>query len=113
MIAQVLSCVCVFPVVVFLAAALTLVALYMRRTYSYWESRGVPGPKPVWFIGNIYPRLRATQSMPEYDQVMYEKHGGKMYCGYYEFMNPCLMVGHPELLKHVMVKDFDHFTDRR
>ncbi|KAK3862998.1 hypothetical protein Pcinc_031182 [Petrolisthes cinctipes] len=112
MIAQALSCVCVFPVVVFLAAALTLVALYMRKTYSYWESRSVPGPKPFWFIGNMYPRLRSTQSMPEYDQVMYENHGGKMYCGYYEFMNPCLMVGHPELLKHVMVKDFDHFTDR-
>ncbi|XP_063852736.1 cytochrome P450 9e2-like [Scylla paramamosain] len=101
-----------FPAVVPLTVILCLAALYLHRTYSFWDSRGVPGPKPVWVLGNMYPRLRASVSMAEFDQKMYEKHGGRKMCGYYEFTKPCLMVGDLQLLKHVMVKDFDHFTDR-
>ncbi|KAK8737061.1 hypothetical protein OTU49_004781 [Cherax quadricarinatus] len=102
-----------FPMLVALASLLVcLAALYLRNKYAFWESRGVRGPRPTWLIGNMYPRLRPTHSMAEYDQLLYSRHGGKRYCGYYEFTIPCLMVGDPELLKHVMVKDFDHFTDR-
>lgn len=111
MIAQVVSCLCTSPIIL-LVVVLSLAVFYMRRIYSFWEMRGVTGPKPVWIIGNMYARLRPTHSMAEFDQMLYERYGGKKYCGYYEFTQPCLMVGDPELLKHVMVKDFDHFTDR-
>lgn len=112
MIAQVVSCLCTSPIIL-LVVVLSLAVFCMRRIYSFWEMRGVTGPKPVWIIGNMYARLRPTHSMAEFDQMLYERYGGKRYCGYYEFTQPCLMVGDPELLKHVMVKDFDHFTDRR
>ncbi|XP_037782395.1 probable cytochrome P450 6a14 [Penaeus monodon] len=111
MIAQVVSCLCTSPIIL-LVVVLSLAVFCMRRIYSFWEMRGVTGPKPVWIIGNMYARLRPTHSMAEFDQMLYERYGGKRYCGYYEFTQPCLMVGDPELLKHVMVKDFDHFTDR-
>ncbi|XP_045626009.1 probable cytochrome P450 6a13 [Procambarus clarkii] len=112
MIAQLVSSVCTFPLVVGLLAVISLAALYLQKTYTFWEVRGVGGPKPTWVIGNMYARLRPTHSMAEYDQLLYKEHGGKRFCGYYEFTQPCLMIGDPELLKHVMVKDFDHFTDR-
>ncbi|KAK7071773.1 Cytochrome P450 3A4 [Halocaridina rubra] len=112
MIAQLVSCLSTSPAVVLMVVLLSLVVLYFQHTYKFWESRGVRGPKPVWFIGNIYARLRPTHSLAEFDQMLYEKYGGKDMCGYYEFTQPCLMIGSPELLKHVMVKDFDHFTDR-
>ena len=73
----------------------------------------MPGPKPVWVLGNMYARVRACVSMAEFDQELYERHGGRRVCGYFEFTKPCLMVGDLLLLKHIMVKDFDHFTDRR
>ncbi|XP_042869793.1 probable cytochrome P450 6a14 [Penaeus japonicus] len=111
MIAQVVSCLCTSPIIL-LVVVLSLAVFCMRRIYSFWEMRGVPGPKPVWIIGNMYARLRPTHSMAEFDQMLYERYGGKRFCGYYEFTQPCLMVGDPELLKLVMVKDFDHFTDR-
>ncbi|KAG7160000.1 Cytochrome P450 6B6-like [Homarus americanus] len=112
MIAQIVSCVCTFPLIVPIIVVLFLVGLYLQKIYSFWETRGVQGPKPTWIIGNMYARLRATHSMAEFDQMLYKNHGGKTFCGYYEFTQPCLMVGDPELLKHIMVKDFDHFTDR-
>lgn len=43
----------------------------------------------------------------------YSKHGGSKYCGLYAFHKPVLFIGDPELMKHICIKDFDHFTDRR
>ena len=34
-------------------------------------------------------------------------------CGLYEFLKPVLVIWDTELIKHVFIKDFDHFTDRR
>lgn len=34
-------------------------------------------------------------------------------CGLYEMFQPALVIGDPDLLKHILVKDFDHFSDRR
>lgn len=36
-----------------------------------------------------------------------------MYCGQYEMHSPSLLIGDPDLVKAVLIKDFDHFTDRR
>ncbi|KAK3863816.1 hypothetical protein Pcinc_030448 [Petrolisthes cinctipes] len=49
-----------------------------------------------------------------FDYEAYTKYGASnSYCGYYNLHEPILLVGNPELIKHIMVKDFDHFTDRR
>lgn len=101
------------PLIWLITLTLVICAIYLRNTYSYWDVRNVPGPSPIWLFGNLIPRLRATLSLAEYDQQIYKCYGGAKYCGYYEFMKPVLMIGDPELLKHVMIKDFDHFTDRR
>lgn len=45
--------------------------------------------------------------------MVYEKYGGDKVNGYYEFFTPTVSFGDPEILKSVMIKDFDHFTDRR
>ncbi|KAA0202627.1 Cytochrome P450 [Hyalella azteca] len=50
--------------------------------------------------------------MAEFDRWLYRECGGSRFCGFYEFTQPVLMVGDPELLKHIMIRDFDHFCDR-
>lgn len=44
---------------------------------------------------------------------VYKNHGGSRFVGFYEMHKPMLMVGDPELVKAVLIKDFDHFVDRR
>lgn len=44
---------------------------------------------------------------------MYTKYRGSTFCGTYNMLSPSLLIGDPDLLKHILVKDFDHFTDRR
>ena len=52
------------------------------------------------------------QSPFSFFQFYLELRNHKFY-GLYEFFNPVLMVTDPELLKHILVKDFEHFIDRR
>lgn len=44
---------------------------------------------------------------------MYYAYNGCDFCGYYDFLTPGLFVGNPELVKSILVKDFEHFSDRR
>ncbi|KAK7074659.1 hypothetical protein SK128_004597 [Halocaridina rubra] len=55
---------------------------------------------------------------PQYDQWLedevYRKYSrAEGICGVYEMLSPALMVTDPEIVKHIMIKDFDHFSDRR
>lgn len=44
---------------------------------------------------------------------VYKKHRGSKFIGFYELMKPTLMVLDKEVIKAVLIKDFDHFVDRR
>lgn len=44
---------------------------------------------------------------------MYNDYNGRDFCGYYDFLKPGLFIGNPELIKSILVKDFEHFSDRR
>lgn len=35
------------------AVVVVCVFLLLRWTYSYWERNGVPGPKPIFVVGNM------------------------------------------------------------
>ena len=102
-----------WPILVLIITLTCIGIAYLSHNFNYWVIRGVPGPKPSWFFGNTYARVRGKTSMAEFDQMLYENYGGHKYCGIFEFLKPTLVVGDPELLKHIMIKDFDHFTDRR
>ncbi|KAI5711173.1 hypothetical protein M8J75_014791 [Diaphorina citri] len=52
------------------------------------------------------------QSFHEYQRDAYFKFEGHPYAGLYEGRRPSLMLRDPELIKHVMVRDFEHFVDR-
>lgn len=46
-------------------------------------------------------------------QQAYYRYGGSKFCGLYSFHKPCLLVGDPELLKQMFVKDFDCFSGKK
>lgn len=83
------------------------VAIHYKSVYSYWEKRGVNGPKPLPIFGNIHSRLI-------YDayhlQNEWTKLYGKVY-GIYEGTKPKLVVSDPEILRQICIKDFDLFIN--
>ena len=83
--------------------------IFIKRRYSFWTSRGVPGPAPLPIIGNLLD----YNERPVHDiYTKYESKYGKVY-GMFEGLVPKMVVTDLQLLKKIMVSDFSHFTDRR
>lgn len=85
---------------------------YIRRSYSYWKSLGVPHNEPVFPHGNIVG-LGKTVSFVQFTQNYYEqfKNASKM-CGIYFFTRPIGLLIDLDLIKNVLVKEFPIFNDR-
>ena len=104
-----------------LEAAVLLVvlagALYLRLTrhHGYFRSRGIPEEPPVFPWGSeTHGRMFSGKvSFVTASGEIYQKHRGERFVGHYEFGTPRLLVVDLELAKSVMIKDFDHFVDRR
>ncbi|XP_026734796.1 cytochrome P450 9e2-like [Trichoplusia ni] len=92
----------------------TLFALYFYYTknFDFFEKKGIPYKKPVIFLGNLGPRLRGTQSFHDFQLEAYNYFKGNRYGGLFEGRRPILSLLDPDLIKVVMIRDFDHFTDR-
>ncbi|CAG2103492.1 unnamed protein product, partial [Medioppia subpectinata] len=70
---------------------------------------GLKGPKPVPFLGNsIYWLLKQRWFL----DVEWDRKYGQIY-GLYESNVPVLVVSRPDLIKAIMVKDFQMFINRR
>ncbi|XP_064109319.1 cytochrome P450 9e2-like [Macrobrachium nipponense] len=96
------------------ALLLVLLWAYSAHRQSYWAKRRVPTfPKTLPLIGHLSHMMSKKRQRWEYIDEVYRKHGGSTFCGYYEFLQPILLVGDPELAKLILIKDFDHFVDRR
>nr|XP_023024029.1 cytochrome P450 9e2-like [Leptinotarsa decemlineata] len=85
---------------------------YFVRPMYYWRKRGVPQETPKWMFGDNFRNVMGLESIPIIMDNIYKKVNAR-YHGFYQFTRPTLLIKDPELLKQVMVKYFDHFTDRR
>jgi len=72
---------------------------------------GIPGPTPVPFLGNAGRTLFNPNIVPKLHLEWYKKYG-KVY-GMYFFRLPFLMVGDPDMIKEILIKEFPKFHDRR
>lgn len=91
---------------------ITLLILLVRRKYSFWERHGVPYIKPLFPFGNIRPagkRVHSSQLMTRFYREMKGKHP---FCGIYFFTNPVALALDLDMIKDVLVRDFQHFHDR-
>lgn len=92
-----------------LGSALILTFFWFQYQYTYWRKKGVFGPKPVIPFGNVRGVITRKEQFfqPYCDNYFKYKH--LPYIGMYCFHRPVLCVIDPDLMKHVLIKDFDHF----
>ena len=101
-------------------ALVTLLAyLYWRwhQKSTYWTKLGVKQPpsNPFLMGNDALPRLLSAKNANQAMLEQYTQFKGEKYYGTYGSglaPRPILTVCDPDILKHILVRDFDAFTDR-
>ena len=92
--------------------------LIFTTTFIYWLGVSefalishvpLPGPKPWPYFGNLIEVARYGGLHKSF--VEYAKKYGKVY-KMYMGRSPMITVADPEMLKHILVKDFEKFRNR-
>uniref|UniRef100_A0A1I8P471 Cytochrome P450 n=1 Tax=Stomoxys calcitrans TaxID=35570 RepID=A0A1I8P471_STOCA len=93
---------------------LTLLALYLwlNDHYSYWEKRNVPHDKPSFFIGNMQG-LGKRYHWRDINERIYRKYKSiTPIAGFYTFTTRAAFVLDLDIIKDIMVRQFQSFSDR-
>ena len=89
-----------------------LIGIIIRKYYTwhfdFFKSRGIDGPKPTFFLGNL---REITESLLEMDIRHWKKYGETY--GFFQGRTPLLMTRNRDILRHVFVKDHPDFMNRQ
>ncbi|CAL1270229.1 unnamed protein product [Larinioides sclopetarius] len=81
---------------------------WRKSKLKVFENLGIPGPTPHFLFGNIFelnrkgPQRCYREWITKYGRIV----------GFYHGMKPILLVGDPDLLKKIFIKDFQLFCNR-
>jgi hypothetical protein len=102
----------ILVLVVVLSAIFIALYFYFTRNFTFWKKLGIPYVKPKPFVGNLKECVFQKVNIGEHLQQIYEQHSDKPYVGIFSFDKPILLIRDLELVKNIMVKDFQYFIDR-
>ncbi|XP_032742557.1 cytochrome P450 3A2-like [Rattus rattus] len=91
--------------------AIISVLLYRcgTRTHGIFKKQGIPGPKPLPFLGTL---LNYSKGSWKFDMECYKKY--RKIWGLFEWHTPVFAITDREMIKNVLVKEFfSVFTNRR
>jgi cytochrome P450 family 6 len=102
----------ILVLVVSLSAIFIALYLYFTRNFKFWQKLGIPYVKPTPFFGNFKECAFLKMTIGKRLQQIYEQHSDKSYVGIFSFDKPKLLIREVELVKNILVKDFQYFIDR-
>lgn len=97
---------------VILTLILLLVYYVSTRKFDYWEKRKIPYPKPWPILGNYGGYILMTKYQGQIAQSICQKFPKAPYIGTFYGTEPALVVQDPEIIKHIMTKDYYYFSSR-
>lgn len=90
----------------------SFIYLYFKYQYSYWERKGVPFEPPSFPHGNLR-NVGTKFHQSQFAKDIYNKWKGQgKVVGLYFLFQPALLVLDHELVKSIMIKDFNYFNER-
>lgn len=93
----------------FLCLLFTTILIFLKKRYSFWSEKNIPGPEPSLIYGNLY-EMRKEAHM--FAHQRWAKKYGKVF-GVFDFTKPKLIVADADLVKQMMVQDFSKLANRR
>jgi len=101
-----------FYLISVITAILIGLYFYVTRNFNFWHKLGVPYVKPTPFFGTLKECTLQKTTIGEQLQRIYNEHSDKPYVGIFSFDKPSLLIRDLELVKNILVKDFQNFMDR-
>lgn len=99
-------------VVTILIAALTAVYLFLKRTYSFWDRRGIKSiPNASLLFGHFRETILQREHIGHVVTRLY-RQSSEPFVGIYTVLCPILLVRDTTLAHSILVKDFAHFSER-
>ena len=95
-----------------LSAFFTLIYWYMTLKFDYWTKKGVYQIKPSFPFGTFSSLFTLNKHINDEMKEAGEETKDMPYYGAYFLRSPIFMLKDPELVKTIMVKDFDAFVNR-
>ncbi|KAJ0175190.1 hypothetical protein K1T71_009331 [Dendrolimus kikuchii] len=98
--------------------AITLVTLvigiywYITRNFNYWKDRNVAYIEPTPLFGNMKETALRRKNIGILFGEIHKQFPNEKVVGVYRMTTPCLLIRDLDIIKHVMIKDFDLFVDR-
>ncbi|XP_058454900.1 probable cytochrome P450 6a13 [Malaya genurostris] len=86
--------------------------VYVKHQYTYWKRKRVPFSEPEFPYGNFKHINR--QSLASFSTKHYRRWmgTGSRFFGLFLFVEPQLFITDPDLIKTVLIKDFNYFPER-
>lgn len=97
-----------------IVGALGAIYVWFQRNHSYWQRKGIPYIQPTRIIGNTLPVFTQSNSFGLHISSVYSdpRMENEAVVGIYVINKPGLVIREPELIKSVLIKDFNRFTNR-
>uniref|UniRef100_A0A1I8PBH4 Cytochrome P450 n=1 Tax=Stomoxys calcitrans TaxID=35570 RepID=A0A1I8PBH4_STOCA len=96
----------------FAAAGAVLFYRWATKNNDFFKQRNVPYGKPAFLFGTVKEITLNKKSRFDAMIEFYNQHNGPIY-GSFDHRDPLLVIRDPQLIKRILIKDFDHFVNRR
>ena len=78
--------------------------------YRFFKKLNIPAPVPKPIVGNFVGLVK--DGISNFDEQLFDKYKSDI-VGYFEGSTPNIISKDVDMIRHVMVKDFAHFVNRR
>lgn len=99
------------PITLFVVLGVSIYLYVKYVVYSYWQRRGIKYIKPSFPFGNNGKSLMQRISNAEEMVEMY-KSTTEPFVGTFGVFRPILFVRDPNLIRSILIKDFQYFVNR-
>nr|QFR37026.1 cytochrome P450 6NQ1 [Forficula auricularia] len=99
---------------ILLLVTLSLWWFYTKYQSGYWVRRGIPHDQPYPIVGSFWPVITLRKPPGLLLKELYNHPNARKspLFGFHIFGKPAILLRGPELIKQILIKDFNYFSDR-